>query len=317
MRKIASLIIVLVTSGCASTLESLKIANTQNILIQTPHVDGAECEISDKGGRKWRLWSTPGTIPILQGHPPIVIICTKKNFKTSVLTVNEHKEEILTIDGKRIDVSIHNQFITKIPRLVPGAIRETAGFMQDPTGSISTTYPNEVVVWMEPKKWESEEQMREWAFDRDVLERAEFINETDAKLAEDKRKDKRRAEEQERKKKFDERMKKLREDLNPIPPLKKGLKNTSKVLNPMPMLEGAGKVLNPVPPLREVEKVNPGSVIDYLNDKNKERAKVIESRELEKLRKEEKTKEIEDEKALEKSNEPYRMYIKGDENSGQ
>lgn len=312
MRKIITSLILLIVSGCASTMESLKMANTQNLLIQTPHVNGAECELSDKGGRKWRLWETPGTIAVKQGHPPLVIICTKKGFKKSVLTINEQKEELLTIDGKRIDVSLFNQFPTKFPRLIPGTIRETAGFMQDPTGSVSTEYPNEVIVWMEPKKWESEEQMREWAFDREVQDRAEFINEEDAKLNEERRKAKRRVDSKAREEKMDSFIDKTKEALNPIPPIKKGLKNTTRILNPMPAIEGAGKALNPIPALREVEKVaDPGTVVDYLNEQNRERAKVQESRELEKLKNKDKNKAAEQEK----QNAPYRMYMK-DEDSG-
>jgi|GEM_PF-6849584 len=234
MRKFLLSVALLFFSSC-STLESLKSSNNQNILIETPHVEGAECNLSDKTGRKWRIFDTPSTVAIQEGHPPLVIICTKKGFKTSVLTINEHKEELLTIDGKHIDVSIYGDFPTKFPRLIPAAIKETAGFVQDPTGSISTTYPNKIIVWMEPKKWESEEQMREWAFDREVEDRAEFISEQDAKLTDEQRKEKRRAE----KKKRDEDFKKLKKRLQDAG--KRGARNTMKMFNPSPAVEGLVK----------------------------------------------------------------------------
>lgn len=213
-------------------MESLQIANTHNILIQTPHVEGAECRVSDKGGRKWNLWETPGTVAVQEGHPPLVVICAKKGFKTSVLTINEHKEELLTIDGQRIDVSIYGDFPTKFPRLIPTAIKESAGFVQDPTGHISTTYPNTITVWMEPKKWESEEQMREWAFDREVEDRAQFINEEDAKSVDEKRKAKRRMENEIHRNQIHNAAKNLKKVINPAPAIEQGFKNTVKVLNP-------------------------------------------------------------------------------------
>jgi hypothetical protein len=299
MRKFLLLVALLIFSSC-SALESLKSSNTQNILIETPHVEGAECNLSDKAGRKWRLFDTPATIAVQEGHPPLVIICTKKGFKTSVLTINEHKEELLIIDGKHIDVSIYGDFPTKFPRLIPAAIKETAGFVQDPTGSISTTYPNKVIVWMEPKKWESEEQMREWAFDREVEDRAEFINGKEAKLTDEQRKEKRRAE----KKKRDEDVKKLKKRLQDAG--KRGVKNTLKLLNPDAALNNAvegGKVIlnnstgidnvrqsveiineetgnairkgvktvgNELKPEtgKPLNSLNPGAAVDFLNERN-------------------------------------------------
>ena len=234
MYKILLSVALLVISGC-STIESLGYSNTQNILIDTPHVEGAECNLSDKTGRKWNLWETPGTVPVQEGHPPLVVICTKKGFKKSVLTINEHKEELLTIDGKHIDVSIYGDFPTKFPRLIPAAIKETAGFVQDPTGSVSTTYPNKIVVWMEPKKWESEGQMREWAFDREVEDRGDFINERDAKLADEKRKEERRIDRKKREDDFKKIKKRLEHNA------KKGVQNTLKVLNPESGLNNASR----------------------------------------------------------------------------
>jgi hypothetical protein len=294
---------LVVTSGC-STMESLKSSNTQNILVETPRVEGAECKLTDKSGRKWNLWETPGTVAIQEGHPPLVIICTKKGFKTSILTVNEHKEELLTIDGKRIDLSIYGDFPTKFPRLIPSAIKETAGFVQDPTGSISTTYPNKLVVWMEPKKWESEEQMREWAFDRQVQDSSDFIDAQDAKVADEKRKEVRR----EDKKKREEELRQLKKRLRDAG--KRGVHAVREVLNPEPglgnasesgkvILDGAGvdrarggvKIINEetgtalrkgvnalgdqIKPEtgKPLNGLNPGAAVDFLNNRNEVKAK--------------------------------------------
>lgn len=299
MRKIISVLALLVASGCASTMESLQIANTQNLLIQTPNVDGAECRLSDKGGRKWNLWETPGTVAVQEGHAPLVIICSKKGFKTSVLTINEHKEELLTIDGQRIDVSVYGDFPTKFPRLVPAAIKETAGFMQDPTGSLSTTYPNSVLVWMEPKKWESEEQMRAWAFDREVADRAEFINEEETKRVHEARQLTRRAEKEARERKFQNFTKNLKKGVNPAPLIGQGFKNTTKIINPVPSIErtlekGVG---NPLPavegvikkgitaPIEPIQRGIGGADIDkaqgFLTERKEKKEKIRQQRALE------------------------------------
>ncbi len=228
--------IFLVVNAC-SAVDSLQTANIENILIDTPHVEGAECEVSDGTGRKWHVWETPGTTAIQGNHPPLTIICTKKGFKKSVLVVDEHKEELLTIDGKRVDLTIFNQFPTKAPRLIPTAIKATAGFVQDPTGNVSTKYPNQITVWMEPKQWESEEQMRAWAFDRDIAENAEYIASEDTKTSEEKRKTIRREKAKTRKDKVNKFVKKTKEALDPRPYIERGYKNTKQLLDPRPTLE--------------------------------------------------------------------------------
>ena len=294
MQKILSIVVIFFLTGCVPMLESVRTANTQNILVQTPRVEGATCDVTDGVGRNWSIWETPGSVAVQEGHPPLVIICTKKGFKKSVLTINEQKEEILTIDGKRIDFSVFGHFPTKFPRLIPSAVREVAGFAQDPTGSISTEYPHEITVWMEPKYWESEEQMRQWAFDRGIKNRADFLNDEERQLVENKRKAKRRADKKARKEKVKGAIESARKGVV------KGIKNTAKIFEQGDAIkhvvkksigQGEEKPSKQKSNLRSAaEAVNknlrkgasglaPGTAVDFLNNQNKVRANVRRQRE--------------------------------------
>lgn len=293
MQKNLLIAVFFLLAGCGSIMESVQNANTQNILIQTPRVEGAECRVSDGMGRKWNVWETPGAVAVQEGHPPLVIVCSKKGFKKSVLTINEKKEEILTIDGKRVDFSIFGDFPTKFPRLIPAAIRETAGFVQDPTGSISTEYPNTITVWMEPKAWESEEQMREWAFDREVQNRADFNSDEEFRLSEEKRKADRRAAKKARKEKLYGIVDSARKGLV------KGTKNAAKIVDHLPAIKHSlGKAISNDDDENVKQKsnlraaseavnskvregfsgLNPGSAVDFLNKRNEVRDEEIEKR---------------------------------------
>lgn len=310
LRLIIIAVFMPILTAC-QTIESMKSANTQNIVVNTPGVEGADCDLSDRTGRKWRLWGTPGTVAVQEGHPPLIIVCTKKNYKKSILTINEQKEEILTIDGKRIDLSLYGHFPTKFPRLIPSAIKEVAGFAQDPTGSISTKYPTELAVWMEPKVWESEEQMREFAFEREAYERAADLDAMDEKEKDELRKIVRRQKRDER----EEYRRKLTKRFRDAG--KKGVKNTLKVVNPEPKVDDlmqnssqaidgtmmrynkaedlhsedvAEKTTKTLRAVRDktlkntenvVDSVNPYSAVDTLNDRNKVKANTRKKREAE------------------------------------
>ncbi len=203
MRKYVILFIAtMLAAGCSSAIETAKLARTQNILVETPHADGAKCTITDARGRSWRVRTTPGNVAVLDGHAPLQLICTKKGFRTTTLAVSEQKEELLTIDGKRVTMSPYDQFPTKAPRLIPTALKEASSFVLDPTGNISTKYPNQITVWMEPERWESEDAMREWAYEREVWQNGVQIAEEDAKDVDDARKEVRRDKQHARSEKY-------------------------------------------------------------------------------------------------------------------
>jgi hypothetical protein len=187
MRSYIISIIILLLVGC-SAIDNMRLARTQNILVQTPHADGAKCVITDALGRKWKAKKTPVSVAVEDGHSPLQVICTKTGYKTTVLTVSEQKEELLTIDGKRVTMNAYDQFPTKAPRLIPTAIKEASSFVIDPTGQISTKYPNEISVWMEKDKWESEEEMRKWAYEKEVWQNEQYVMIDDDKQTDDARK---------------------------------------------------------------------------------------------------------------------------------
>lgn len=209
--RILSIIAVIFLFGC-SAAQTVQMARTQNILIRTPHVEGAKCTINDGLGRKWKVRKTPGNVSVQDGHPPLQVICRKKGYHTSISTIDEHKQELLTIDGKRITIGLYQKFpATKIPRLIPTAIKEASGFLLDPTGSVSTKFPNEITMWMEPKNWNSEKDMRKWAYEKQIWLSERYIASTEDKATDELRKQQRRDIKQAKKAKNKERVEKVKE----------------------------------------------------------------------------------------------------------
>jgi hypothetical protein len=204
MRSSIILLPILLLVGCGSAIDTIKLSRTQNILVQTPMADGARCTLTDATGRKWKVRSTPGNVAVDDGHSPMQVICTKAGYKNTVETVTEHKEELLTIDGKRVTISMYEQFPTKAPRLIPTAIKETSSFFIDPTGNLSTKYPDSITVWMEPLKWESEKYMREWAYEKSIWQKEATLVAEEEKETDDARKVVRRQKQAKREKQHKE-----------------------------------------------------------------------------------------------------------------
>lgn len=192
MLRFILIILTLSLVGCTA-VQSVKLARTQTILVDTPHAEGAKCVLTDARGREWRVRKTPASVAVEDGHSPLQIVCKKKGYKTTIETVNEQKEELLTIDGKRVTAGIYDQFPTKMPRLIPSAVKEVSSFVLDPTGNISTKYPSEVTIWMEPEKWNSKDEMIAWAYDREIDGNEDYIEEDNARIQDEQRKEIRRA----------------------------------------------------------------------------------------------------------------------------
>ena len=201
MRAFLIIFLTLSLTACYPTLDAIKRARTQNIMVVTPHADGAKCTITDAIGRKWRVRNTPNSVNVQEGHSPLKFVCRKTGYKTTVNTISEHKQELLTIDGERVTLGIYQQFPTKSPRLIPSLVKETAGFAIDPTGNLSTKYPNEVTIWMEPNEFESDEAMIAWAYDKEIWINERILQEDDDKAKDDARKKVRRDLKQARKEK--------------------------------------------------------------------------------------------------------------------
>lgn len=139
-------IILFLLSGCVE-VERIK---QQSIVLRTPHVTDAKCVLSDKRGTAWKVKKTPGVVTVRAGNAPLNIVCEKKGYRKTIKSVEEER------------VNFRNY---------PGFLEEVSGFVQDPFSNIATKYPDEIAVWMEPLQWESEEAMREWAYDKNIYEK--------------------------------------------------------------------------------------------------------------------------------------------------
>lgn len=179
-------------NACGSAIDAAKRARTQSILINTPHADGSKCVLTDGIGRKWYVTKTPNTVNVEDGHSPLHVVCRKKGYKNTTTTINERKQELLTIDGERVTVGLYQQFPTKAPRLVPTVLKESASIFLDPTGNYSTEYPREITVWMEPERFKSEEAMIAWAYDKEIWINERLLQEADDREKDDARKSVRR-----------------------------------------------------------------------------------------------------------------------------
>lgn len=232
--KYLTLLFILLLSACASAIDSGFAARNQNILVETPMVTGAKCTVTDRRGFTWNVYKTPNTVTVQEGHPPLTVICKKKGYKTTTQQIGEFKEELLTIDGERVSMGIYDQFPTKAPRLVPGALKEAAGFALDPFGSVSTKYPDKISIWMEAENWESEDKMRMWAYEKEIEQ-----NEIALKAKEDEIKDAERKAERRKKKwaRKRERAKMKQEFFDSV----------DYYLSPSNNLERLGALLNPRP----------------------------------------------------------------------
>lgn len=256
MRSIFILSLLLLLVACTSAVETLKLARTQTIMVNTPFADGAKCNLTDARGRKWHVRKTPDVVAVEDGHSPIRIICKKKGFKTTTVAIREGKQELLTIDGKRVTLGIFDQFPNKAPRLIPKAIKEVSSFALDPTGEISTEYPEEVTVWMEPLVWPTEEDMRGWAYERRIWMDEQYFIAEDIRIEDDARKVVRREKKQAR----EEAREEFYEDVKDF-----GRKAVDPDTYIEPLTEGAGKVAKGVG-----HAVDPRRPLNWMYDKSKE-----------------------------------------------
>lgn len=159
---------VLLTLFCCFSMvscSSIDKAKMQSILVETPYADGAKCRVTDNKGNKGLVNKTPSTVTVREGHPPLVVICEKKGYK------NTH----VMIDAEDTKVRQTNELIEEI-----------AGMIEDPYAAYATQYPDTITVWMEPDKWESEDVMRQWAFDKKLYEDKQFERQKEKREAEER-----------------------------------------------------------------------------------------------------------------------------------
>jgi hypothetical protein len=161
--RVISVGLLCVVSACAD--DALDHIKKETLVIRTPHVEDAKCALIDKRGTRWMLRKSPGPVTVRAGNGPMTITCTKKNYEKTIISVEEEK------------VDLQNY---------PGFLEEVSGFVEDPYSNIITRYPDEILVWMKPLHWDSEDAERAWAYEKDIYEKQQEAKKQ-ARLAEERR----------------------------------------------------------------------------------------------------------------------------------
>ncbi len=138
--------LAVLTLGACSTVVS---GTTQPFSVKTEKVSGAKCELVDSKDSRWIIPDTPGTVEITKGDGPLTVTCSKGGYKTASLQVEE------TFAG----ATLGNV-------LLGGGI----GIIVDAASGAAQEYPDEVIVWLEPKSWASEQAKQDWYAERDALQ---------------------------------------------------------------------------------------------------------------------------------------------------
>jgi len=133
--KISSLLISL--SACSTIVSGTQ----QSMFIETPKVMGAECKLNDSKGGGWYLNNTPGSVTVTKGNGPMNIVCSKKGYETTSVSVEE------TVAGATFGNII-----------LGGGI----GIFVDAASGAAQIYPDKVVVWMKPTSWKSSKEEQDW-----------------------------------------------------------------------------------------------------------------------------------------------------------
>ncbi len=143
---VITLSILGMTSGCAT----ITTGTDQSVSVVTEkNVEGAKCELTDAKGHKWYIPSTPGTATVLKGDGPMTVTCTKEDYNKALLMVDE------TFAGATLGNI-----------LIGGGI----GIFIDAMSGAAQQYPDQIIVWMEPEEWASEEKRLEWVKEKEAYE---------------------------------------------------------------------------------------------------------------------------------------------------
>lgn len=158
--KAVIIILLLGITGISSGCATLTTGTTQNMSITTEKdVTGARCELIDSREGKWYISGTPGSVTVRKGDGPMTITCTKEGYKPAELLVEE----------KFAGATLGNV-------IIGGGI----GVIIDAASGSAQKYPDQVIIWMEPEVWESEQARIEWQEAKKKFE-AELAEKTAAK----------------------------------------------------------------------------------------------------------------------------------------
>ncbi|NGZ29208.1 MAG: hypothetical protein G8345_20265 [Magnetococcales bacterium] len=132
------MVLAMLTSGCGMMVKF----KAEEIQLLTPEVSGANCEITDKRGRKWQVESTPAAVTVSAGASPLSVICQRRGYKPTVVLVESmnfwRRNDQLPLSG--------------------ATFGEAAGQ--------GRYYPQVIEVWMEHSVWKEEDEKKAWLIRR-------------------------------------------------------------------------------------------------------------------------------------------------------
>jgi len=133
-------------SGCAT----ITTGTGQSVTVVTEkNVEDAKCELTDVKGGRWYIPETPSTVSVDKGNGPMSVVCDKEGYNTATLMVEE------TIAGATFG-----------NLLIGGGV----GIIIDAMSGSAQRYPDQIVVWMEPKEWGSEDERSKWIKEKEAYE---------------------------------------------------------------------------------------------------------------------------------------------------
>jgi hypothetical protein len=135
--RILPILAALLLSGCATIVSGTQ----QSLFIDTPHVNGAECKLNDSKNGSWYLKDTPGTVSVTKGNGPMHIVCSRKGYETTSISTDED------FAGATLGNII-----------LGGGI----GIFVDAASGAAQRYPDQIIVWMKPKNFESAAARKSW-----------------------------------------------------------------------------------------------------------------------------------------------------------
>lgn len=138
---------LILLTGCATVVSGTQ----QNVFIDTPHVSGASCKLTDSKNGTWFLESAPGSVSVHKGNGPLNIVCTKAAYERGVVSVEEG------FSGATLGNII-----------LGGGI----GIFIDAASGAAQKYPDKIIVWMKPDRFPSEAARKSWEDERAEYERA-------------------------------------------------------------------------------------------------------------------------------------------------
>jgi hypothetical protein len=141
-----ALVAVLALSACATIVSGTQ----QSLFVDTPHVEGAQCQLKDSKAGAWYLPSTPGTVTVSKGNGPMNIVCKKAGYQTGVVSVDED------VSGATFGNII-----------LGGGI----GIFVDAASGAAQKYPDQIVLWMKPQHFASAAARKEWEADKAAYEK--------------------------------------------------------------------------------------------------------------------------------------------------